>query len=712
MSDTITIKAVENISNLPIENLELFLFKMGSKSRFLAKTNEKGLADFKISGLNKFQLYLVYLNEQSNYKITPMYDRFLISYNAIDEIQELRFYKYTDVFRINLYSKIGRYCFQKEDIVNFKAYCPEHIQEEDIKWAYTFISKNLALKDILQDKKLTQGDEEELKQYPAKCLNNAKNNTLKHKNNQSYSGKEVKDYEINNIINDSKMIIFAYTKEPLDDVYTELVLGDIIQISIDCSMQEALNAKDEVSKLGWTTSYVLQRLWHDNPRNATKISQLKYKNSQELCQSIEDETMKALIKQYAPDIELKPFEIKQILKSNIDPCNFYVELDWEEFYLKFPLVKERSKELLDISSPFLSYFNFNPHLSDNVKTHIIQKLFNQQRLCRNNPKENCLDDIGISNTKQDLKYYSQLKNIADIEELDLIVHTENIKNAKTETEITFSVYPKDKFLSIHDEYKRIDTLRPYDIDKATMQQGVGISDEDFGWKLASLDEQTSAQALSLYACTGKFSIYYIPSKFLLKKEHNKTYVYIKELYAYIWDTFDFDDEEHKYYDNKEHSDENIETLGQPVGTWNYKEMRFDFNHSVRQMAKYTDNTFKWNELNSYVKWGGARVFSQIENTKIHFAEIRGNFVKGNILSAITTESHSRTIELHEIPALKKQQIYPLYNQDYQNYKKTFNKGLNFRVFSKDKTNDKIHKGFYILKVPEDKDTQEYFKVEL
>ena len=44
--------------------------------------------------------------------------------------------------------------------------------------------------------------------------------------------------------------------------------------------------------------------------------------------------------------------------------------------------------------------------------------------------------------------------------------------------------------------------------------------------------------------------------------------------------------------------------------------------------------------------------------------------------------------------------------------KTFNKGLNFRVFSKDKTNDKIHKGFYVLKVPEDKDTQEYFRVEI
>ncbi|WP_236847975.1 DUF6402 family protein [Campylobacter devanensis] len=678
----ITIRAVENISNLPIEDLELFLEEADTKSKSLGKTNGDGLAVFTVDDSNKFRLYAVCLNEQNHYKIVPMYDRCLISHNAIDEIQELRFYKYTDVFRINLYSKTGRYCFQKGDKVDFKAYYPDHIEDKDIKWAYTCISKDLTLKDVLQGKKLTQGDEEELEQYPVKCLNNAKYYTLKDKNNQAYLGKEVKDYEISNMINDSKMIIFAYTKEPLDDVYTELVLGDIIQISIDCSMQEALNAKDEVSKLGWTTSYVLQRLWHDNPRNATKISQLKYKNSQELCQSIEDETMKALIKQYAPDIELKPFEIKQLNKASIDPCNFYVELDWEEFYLKFPLVKERSKELLNISSFLL--LNPNPHLSDNVKTHIIQKLFHQQRLCRNNPKENCLDDTGISNTKQDLKYYSQLKNIADIEELDLIVHTENIKNAKIETELTFSVYPKDKFLSIHDEYKRIDTLRPYDIDKATIQQGVGISDEDFEWKLASNDEQTSAQALALYACTGKFSIYYIPSKFLLKKEYNKTYVYIKELYAYIWDTFDFDDEGHSYEKDKELKDENITQLGQPVGTWDYKEMRFDFNHSVRQMRAY----------------------------KLPFPK-KYTCLQLYLLSFLMPSLQQDIIfDTKRISKLKQDQIYPLYNQDYQNYKKTFNKGLNFRVFSKDKTNDKIHKGFYILKVPEDKATQKYFRIEL
>ena len=67
----------------------------------------------------------------------------------------------------------------------------------------------------------------------------------------------------------------------------------------------------------------------------------------------------------------------------------------------------------------------------------------------------------------------------------------------------------------------------------------------------------------------------------------------------------------------------------------------------------------------------------------------------------------------EIPALKTQQIYPLYNQDYQDYKQRFNKGLNYRVFSKDKTiKDKFYKGFYIVKVPSDEASEMAFKVEL
>ncbi|MCH5322152.1 MAG: hypothetical protein J1E31_01035 [Helicobacter sp.] len=72
-----------------------------------------------------------------------------------------------------------------------------------------------------------------------------------------------------------------------------------------------------------------------------------------------------------------------------------------------------------------------------------------------------------------------------------------------------------------------------------------------------------------------------------------------------------------------------------------------------------------------------------------------------------------TLETHEIPILKQNQIYSLYNQNYQNYKEKFNKGLNFRIFTKDKPESEISdimKGknpqrLLYFKVPKDKETK-------
>ena len=128
-----------------------------------------------------------------------------------------------------------------------------------------------------------------------------------------------------------------------------------------------------------------------------------------------------------------------------------------------------------------------------------------------------------------------------------------------------------------------------------------------------------------------------------------------------------------------------------------------FGNSIRQVAKYATITFKWKESSSYVKWIGTRIFSDIKNfskNKEHL--LNGDFSKIDIV-----------MDSQEIPTLKKQQIYPLYNQDYQDYKQRFNKGLNYRVFSKDKTiKDKFYKGFYIIKVPSDEASMAYFKVEI
>ena len=685
MKEIITIQAIEDITLLPIPNLEIYLTQKRGISSASAKTDSKGLAKFEVTTQEKSQLYNVYLKEQNNYKIIPTYNRHLIHFNAVDEIQELRFYKYTDVFRVNLYSTLGKLYLQKGDRVNFKAYHPDNIQANQIQWAYTFISENTTLKKILQENKLQKGDDLELKESPVKCLNNAKYYILKDKEGKPYLGKEIKDYEINSFINHSKMIVFAYTKEPLENVYTEIVLSDTIQISIDCSMREALNATDEVSRLGWTTSYVLQRLWHDNLRYATNTDELIYKNADDIMESMENQEMKSLIKKYAPYITLKPFEIKQNLKENIDPCAFYVELDWEEFYLKFNVMQRLSRRFFHIIAAVLDIHDTGIYtMQDYEKAK--QQAIEQERLLNLNSHitKNFLESI------QELVSYHQYQIKKDFEGLNakegiftLAVNAKAIAKGIIANKEIYTLIPKIQSrscVSSYQNYENLARIYPYNIDKTAMQMGLGLDDMDFGMEFIS--DMKNKQSIALYACTGKFSVYYVPATFLLKKENGKISIYIKELYAYVYDTFDFDDGEHQYYDNKEHKDENIEKLGQPVGTWDYNTLKFDFDNSIRQVAKYSENK---GFIAEWVSWG----FSMMKN------------------------GGDNKIEIHEIPALKKQQIYPLYNQDYQDYKQRFNKGLNYRVFSKDKTiKDKFYKGFYIVKVPSDEASEMAFKVEL
>ena len=685
MKEIITIQAIEDITLLPIPNLEIYLTQKRGISSASAKTDSKGLAKFEVTTQEKSQLYNVYLKEQNNYKIIPTYNRHLIHFNAVDEIQELRFYKYTDVFRVNLYSTLGKLYLQKGDRVNFKAYHPDIIQANQIQWAYTFISENTTLKKILQENKLQKGDDLELKESPVKCLNNAKYYILKDKEGKPYLGKEIKDYEINSFINHSKMIVFAYTNAPLENVYTEIVLSVTIQISIDCSMREALNATDEVSRLGWTTSYVLQRLWHDNLRYATNTDELIYKNADDIMESMENQEMKSLIKKYAPYITLKPFEIKQNLKENIDPCAFYVELDWEEFYLKFNVMQRLSRRFFHIIAAVPDIHDTGIYtMQDYEKAK--QQAIEQERLLNLNSHitKNFLESI------QELVSYHQYQIKKDFEGLNakegiftLAVNAKAIAKGIIANKEIYTLIPKIQSrscVSSYQNYENLARIYPYNIDKTAMQMGLGLDDMDFGMEFIS--DMENKQAIALYACTGKFSVYYVPATFLLKKENGKISIYIKELYAYVYDTFDFDDGEHKYYDNKEHKDENIEKLGQPVGTWDYNTLKFDFDNSIRQVAKYSENK---GFIAEWVSWG----FSMMKNGR------------------------DNKIEIHEIPALKKQQIYPLYNQDYQDYKQRFNKGLNYRVFSKDKTiKDKFYKGFYIVKVPSDEASEMAFKVEL
>ena len=52
---------------------------------------------------------------------------------------------------------------------------------------------------------------------------------------------------------------------------------------------------------------------------------------------------------------------------------------------------------------------------------------------------------------------------------------------------------------------------------------------------------------------------------------------------------------------------------------------------------------------------------------------------------------------NQMKSLMKDNIYGLYNSDYQSYKITYGKGLNFRVFSSG-NGGKYHNGFYEIDV--------------
>lgn len=136
------------------------------------------------------------------------------------------------------------------------------------------------------------------------------------------------------------------------------------------------------------------------------------------------------------------------------------------------------------------------------------------------------------------------------------------------------------------------------------------------------------EAIALYALTGKFNIYYIPSLFKITQgKNNSIDIQILEIKAYIFDGFDF-----------------IGTPEQFVGAWDYEKMEFIVGNSI---------------------WQGY---------------IKDNVVdRANELPFIETNKNASK-DLEEIV---------MRNHDYQNTQRYFNLGLDFIVTSKRFKNLKI-----------------------
>ena len=149
----------------------------------------------------------------------------------------------------------------------------------------------------------------------------------------------------------------------------------------------------------------------------------------------------------------------------------------------------------------------------------------------------------------------------------------------------------------------------------------------FGNKLSQESLSIMMQDIALYACSGKFSINYAPTCITIKKQQDGIEYRIDKMVAYVYDSFDFLDQSHTFND-----DGTISKLGQPVGAWDFEKRLFSIRGSSAQLVAYKfDNGYLM--TSAYIL--KAREYNQ----------------------------------------------YYIYNQDYQDYQKFTEYGLDFRLYS-------------------------------
>lgn len=740
MSNTIkfSIKILDEYTRMPIPNAKLQLQNVNLVQE--VESDSKGLAIFEIDSkenLKPFRAKLIH----EDYQEYPVLDRSVIlnSIKRRGEPLELRFKKKLDNFAVqqvklepNEYiltdannEIITKNFYKVGDTLTFEANFDENkAKENEIKWAYKVINPNEIQMLQQQDSKdknpqSTQTHYFQLDEIPNDTLqilqvsktsfskisaHTIKNNKPDEAEPENiYKGKTLEiilpqDFE------NEQIAIFAYKNEPNWKVCQIIRINDYPQITIDCTLAETLraNAKnDEISRLGWGVSYICQRLWHDNPKNAKELGELIYvdSKSQDFIDSIPNATMQTIVKDILPRVEMREFDkkYKKIaeeshreyqkmyrefeaqkerytfakeddkdktigLSQKGDMINFYIELDWDEFYMKFPLIENLKNDTLHIRliEPTCGYQGIPHPIKPTYSGKILTNGFLTQIQNFINSKKDIIKE------EQETKFEMQVS-------ANLLEIARNPKGAKKPKSINKTLQPNGKIISLSIEYENINNaifsitsnsqtlqenqkilndIKPSDLRRHQMQY-YGISDIDFGLEYKLGFNKKSSQAIALYALSGKFQIYYVLDKFEVEKlNESKIAIYPTQIKAYIDDSFDFRDQDHTFND-----DGSIAELGQPVGAWDYNEMRFDRDVSEYQLRHYLAQ-------------------------------------QKNILSNVIG------LQKEEIETKKQNNTYPIYNHDYQQTQKNFNLGCDFLVTSK---------GFKDIAILKDLDTKSVFK---
>ena len=437
-----------------------------------------------------------------------------------------------------------------------------------------------------------------------------------------------------------ELYIFAYISEDEITKYNsvKLCINDYTQVVIDVTLAEALRADTEVAQLGWATSYVLQRLWHDNPSNAKELDELIYKTSDDIINSIKKCEIRNTLS-IIPEIKISKYEPKKEIKekfphvildnveikvssnkienqSNEEKIKyqdyfFYVTLGWETFYLKFPMIKSAlSKNIMNEKIYTHNYYK-----------DLLRFLLNDLMI---KPK------IGKS---LDLYMYARLPQLYSRK-------NDNKYSLEADMRTTLGKEPNpssillnklEPYMLVRNHFQHFDFSDVFILGELDLSF-LSVFREFVSQKEIDLkDNNIAKENIALYSVTGKFSLYYVPYRIKIRKKNSDdelTDKYSNEsdyiaklyekldikapLYAYVYDYFDFND-----------------SPQQPVGVWDYKNMVFNIYDSIRALGEYkrdiTEKTAYW----SLEHWVASAIFDITEEEKKEF-EKNYKFILKNI----------------------------------------------------------------------------------
>lgn len=599
-------------NNILLHNQEFKLYEIaqGNKNEIktIFTTNRMGEAHLNASEIfsKEAQSFELILNQSSVYKNKPIYNhRFLLRSYEYGHWCEIKFERKADKGSINSIrlkskeftlennEKIVRNFYTFSDIVEFEAiYEDTKIKEEQIKWGYVFIQDKNTL-DKLNKNQLTNDkkesslfDEEILKDcfYIEKEEDKALLSSsiiYRHlENNKAYCGKHLslqlpnpKDTQ-----EQKALLVFAYKEIPNYNASYLIRINDYPQITIDCTLAETLRAhtnKDETSRLGWGVSYICQRLWHDNPSDAKELKDLTFRSStsQDFIDTIPNETMKTIVKEISPRVEMQ--QLKTDNTKSRDKARFYAELDWDSFYMKFPIMQELKGEYMNLKKLFGEESDF-------------QKQF-----------EDFLNDTLLD-----------IKNIKNTQEYTMALNIQAMKENKTKNAEVFKLYKKEETLAethkaIKDLQKPSDIIdnslyfQRFDIKNDVFLPHLGLSKFDAFSLQNSIQHEKEVldkfhsnpkykQNFALYSIAGAFNILYIPSLIQITRvtrfyNYHSLYAACKKVRAFIIDTVNF---------NNNGSD-------QPIGAWDYEKVGFDLYNSIMQYRN-TKFHFKYTSPKSFL----------------------------------------------------------------------------------------------------------------